>query len=229
MKKIILLLICSLAANIAFSQTSRHTNKITRDKTGYVKEYETTDFAFSINNGTALNIYDKKSNSILGKTQSIIFGATVFYNNFFVMADFRPVIVYIRNKNRILNFPPSQNFEGSYEITIFNFTHRFGYTYNLGGDFGIEPYAAYLRTNFVLADEDLRKNLNIKKGNGFTAGVKINKYFKLKGFGNYFVVYLDNNINYSGMKRIHPALGNSFYSVEVGIALKSWISRRKID
>jgi hypothetical protein len=31
------------------------------------------------------------------------------------------------------------------------------------------------------------------------------------------------------MKKIHPALGNSFYSVEVGIALKSWISKRKVD
>lgn len=229
MKSLLLFLIAILVAGSLFSQNSRHINKVTRDKTGYVKEYETTNFAFALNNGTALNFYDKKSKSIFGETQSIIFGASFFYNNFFVMADFRPVIVYIHNKDRILNFPPSKNFEGSYEITILNFTHRFGYTYNLGGDFGFEPYAAYLRTNFILADEDLRKNLKINKGNGFSAGVKINKYFKLKGFGNYFVVYIDNNINYSGMERIHPVLGNIFYSAELGVAVKFWATKRKTD
>lgn len=227
MKRITLLLICSLTVNFSFSQISRHTNKITHDKSGYVREYETTDFAYSINGGTAFNIYDKKTNSIFGKTQSVVFGATFFYKNFFIKADFRPVIVH--EKKSTLYFPASEPFEGIHDLTIFNFTHRIGYTYNLGGDFGIEPYAAYLRTNFSIIDDDLSKNLNLKKGNGFTAGVVINKYFKLKKFGNYFVIYIDNSINYSGMGKIHPALGNSFYSLELGVALKYWISQRKFD
>lgn len=229
MKRIYLLLIFGFAAGFTFSQNSRHIKKIIPDKTGYVKEYETTDFAYSINGGTAFNIYDKETNSIIGKTQSVIFGLTFFYNNFFIQADFRPVIEYSNNKYSILFFPASQPVEGIHDITMFNFTHRIGYTFNLGGDFGIEPYAAYLRTNLYIADNDARKKLNIKKGNGFTAGVRINKYIRQNSFGKYLVFYIDNNINYSGMKRIHPALGNSFYSIEIGIAFKYWISKQKFD
>lgn len=229
MKKIILVLICSLAANVVFSQTSRHTNKITRDKTGYVKEYETTDFAFSINSGTAINFYDKSTRTFTGNTQSVFFSTSLFYSDYFITFEYRPSIKFLTSQKGVLIFSNNSSIEGFFEANIVNSKFRLGHTYNFGNDFGIEPYAAYLLTNMYIYDDDVRKAINLKKGSGITAGFVINKYFKLKGFGNYFVVYLDNNINYSGMKQIHPALGNSFYSVEVGIAFKSWISRRKID
>lgn len=229
MKRIFLLLLCCMAVSITFSQNSRHKKKVTIDRSGYAREFETTDFAYSVNIGTAVNIYDQRTESILGNSQSFIIGFIGYYKDFFVMTDFRPVVVNLGNKNNILYFPANEAFEGNYEYTIFNFTYRFGKTYNLSSDFGIEPYVGYLRTNLFVQDDEIRKNLNIKKGNGFVAGVKFSKYFKQNKFGKYFVIYLDNNINYSGMKNIHPALGNSFYSIELGVALKSWIIQRIID
>lgn len=229
MKSLLLFLFAILVAGSLFSQNSRHINKVTRDKTGYVKEYETTNFAFALNNGTALNVYDKKTRPVLGETQSLILGITFFYKDFFFSSEFRPVIEHFNANKKILIFSYSGDYVGLVDANVFNYALRAGYSYNFGNDFGFEPYAGFLRTNFHIFDDEIRKKADINKGNGFSAGVMLNKFFKLRGYGNYFIVYLDNSINYSGMARIHPELGNIFLSAELGVAVKFWATKRKTD
>lgn len=228
MRKSLLLSGLLLLSMLNYAQQSKIKNKIGFDKSGNETEYKTTDFGYGFTGGGSYNFYDKKTSRYFGNTTAVVLGGSFFYDNFFAGIKIKPVIRYSDGPKEILYFE-NENFSPNtfFKVNIFTTQVSIGYSYNLASDITVEPYIGYLNNNFYAVEDSIQEQFDFNKARGLTAGFSINKYFKLKNYGKYFIIYLDNNINYSNFSKYHPALGNYYYSMEIGIAFKEWFIRKK--
>ncbi len=228
MKKSYLVFALLLWSVISYSQISRLKSKIGFDKSGNETEFEVTDFGYGLHAGGAYNFYDNKTSRFIGNTTSAVFGTSFFYRNFFAGIELKPVVRYSEEQKEILFFIDEDFGQNMFfKSNIFTTQIFAGFSYHLASDISFEPYIGYLNNNFYVVEDSIQDRFDFNKARGLTAGLVISKYFKLKTYGEYFIIYLDNNFSYSNFSNYHPSLGNHYYSVELGIALKKWFVRKK--
>jgi hypothetical protein len=102
------------------------------------------------------------------------------------------------------------------------FDYLLGYSFNLKRQFSIEPYIGYARHRFfVINEEELQKDLDLRTGRGFLAGATFNKYFQTKHY-HFIAVFLSFGYASTDLSRVHPSLGKGYAEASAGIAFKGF-------
>jgi hypothetical protein len=101
-----------------------------------------------------------------------------------------------------------------------------GYTFNLGWNFSVEPYAGVTFHKWEVYDEEkFNKHFSLPNHTGLHAGATLNKYFRLRDvhFLGLFAGYSYGLVNY---EKIHPSLESNYSEWMAGITFKA-IEKRK--
>jgi hypothetical protein len=222
MKKALTIIIFFIAPTCMFSQSTRYQTQIKTDKSGSEIEYITSNFGLQFSVGRSFLFYDKNTRIYFGNEMNSAIKLSLFYSNFFLGGSFKPNRGPLTDPSDTLHFDVGTE-PRSGSLSYLKTELFCGYTIELPYNFSIEPMIGYLRTSFTGQDENGNDFESLsKKVGGLTFGFSINKYIKIRNIGDYLVIYLNNNVNYSGYNNYHSALGNSFYAVEIGIAAKGW-------
>ena len=228
MNKTIALLALLLFSQMTFAQLEKQPPGIKIDRNGHEYTQSLSAFAIQLGLGGSLNYYDKTTKDYLGNYRGTSYALALYYSDFYLGLAIKPIGKKTTEPTKEMNFivtdPNLQGVNGQYsKINV-----TFGYVFNFPLNFSIEPYVGYLNTSFHMKNEQgeeidyLSKNVA-----GITAGFTLNKYFKLPGLGDFVVIYFTNNINYSNYSQFNAALGNSLYSMELGIAIKGFFRVKK--
>ncbi len=224
MNKTIALLALLLFSQMTFAQLEKQPPRIKIDRNGREYTQSLSAFAIQLSLGGSLNYYDNTTKDYLGNYRGTSYALALYYSDFYLGLAIKPIGKKTTEPTKEMNFfvtdPNLHGVSGQYsKINV-----SLGYTFNFPLNFSIEPYVGYLNTSFNMKDEQgveidyLSKNVA-----GFTVGFTLNKYLKLPGMGGFVVLYFTNNINYSDYSQFYAALGNTFYSMELGIAIKGFI------
>ena len=230
MKKNLVTIILICIPILTFSQNNRHQTEIKIDKRGNKIKRTTSNFGLQTGFGFSRISYDSETQKYFGIDKSSTYFLSFFYSNFLLRFSFKPIRGALSEPTDTLHFvKDTEPLAGS--LNFFRTDVQIGYTLDLPYNFGIEPTLGYLSTSFEAKDENGDDMNSIsKKVRGFTLGFSINKYFKLRSIGDYLVVYINNNINFSNYSSYNPDLGNSFYSIEMGFAVKGWfLNKTKLE
>lgn len=209
------------------SQSSRHKSQVLfNKKSGSEVQYSTRNTGLQLSLGGSLNYYDSKTKKYLPNYRGGSYGITFYYQNLLIGIALKPITSPMSKATDTIFF----NMNYTPTISIFNYIKtemNIGYTFNLPLNISIEPTLGYLRTRFRAEDEKGEEIDPIsRKVHGFTVGFTINKYIMLRKVGDYIVIYLSNKYNYSNYSNYYPAMGNSYYSIELGLAFKGWFMKK---
>jgi hypothetical protein len=211
---------------ISFSQLNRLESKIKVDRHGYQIEVSESNYGLQFGTGLSFIYYDSNTKKFTGNKSSTTYKLSFFYKNYFIGLSFKPINGSLTEPTDTLHFEMDSEFR-HVSASYYNTEILIGYTISLPLNFSIEPTIGYLGTNFMVEDEDGHKIESISdKIPGLTAGLAINKYIKLRSLDSYLVIFLNNSINFSNFESYHKNLGNSFYSIEFGIAMKGWFLKK---
>lgn len=95
-----------------------------------------------------------------------------------------------------------------------------GYSLNLKYNFCLEPYVAITSNKFFVLNEDsLGKHYQIPQVLGFTAGIGLNKYFRLKEF-QFLAVFVRYGHGFTDFRKVNSELGSGYSEWCFGIAYK---------
>lgn len=211
---------------IGFTQINKHSSKIEFDKRGNEIKYELTNYALQLSTGNSFNYFDKTTKKYLGNFKGSTYRLNFFYKNLFIGLDYKPVLKIISEQQDTIYFDHTQ-YQNNAKVRMYRTDITTGYTINLPYNFSIEPYVGILATSFRIVNKDeLDDNFELDKTRGLASGFIINKYIKLRSYGSFIVIYLDNNINYTNLNNFHPYLGNTLFSFEIGLAFKGIFERK---
>ncbi|MDA3891970.1 MAG: hypothetical protein PF517_09950 [Salinivirgaceae bacterium] len=212
---------------LSYAQYDRHQSKIKFDKNRNEIKVSESDYGLLLGAGRSFNYYDKKTSSYKGNTLGLTFKLDAYYKNFFFGLAFKPTTGSLTNQTDTIYFDISVPHE-TLSLNDPKTTIVIGYSIDLPYNFSFEPYIGLLTTSFFATDENSKEITELNhKARGVTTGFSINKYIRLRSIGEYLVVYLNNNINYSNYSSFHSSLGNSLYSLEIGIAYKGWFLKKE--
>ena len=190
---------------------------------GKESKYVMSNWKLKASAGVINYFYDDVTSAYFDNHLGANFKLALFYKNFFLEFGYSPAT--IQTKDTLFFFTANLSKEADLKIVKTDIT--FGYTINLPYNFSIQPYAGYLKTSFSVTNEEkIHKYFVFNPVRGYTGGITINKYIPLKNKGEFFVVYLNSNFNYSNYKKMHFFLGETFYAIEFGIAYKLWIGNK---
>lgn len=100
-----------------------------------------------------------------------------------------------------------------------------GYSLNLKYNFCLEPYVAITSNKFYVVNEDsLGKHYQIPQVAGFTAGIGLNKYFRLKEF-QFMSVFVRYGHGFSNFKKVNNDLGTGYSEWSFGVAYKGFAKK----
>jgi len=226
MRKVILLLVVVIIPLLSISQINRNEPKVKSDKYGNEVISKESDFGMLIGFGSSFNYFDSKTKKYLGNNRGRTYKLSLFYKNYLLRLAFKPVVKTTTKPTDIIYFNLPYN-PGMLEVINNKIDIVLGYSFDLPYNFCFEPTLGYLRTPFVVSDTQGNEIESISKNvSGITAGFSINKYINITPLDSYIVVYIANSINYSNYSKFHPDLGDSFYSFELGLALKGWFMKK---
>lgn len=101
-----------------------------------------------------------------------------------------------------------------------------GYSFDLEHNISIEPYIGLTRNLFYVINEDeLNKNFNIRPSHGLLTGLTLNKYFRLKEF-QFISVFLKYAYGFTNFRKTHPALGRGQSEWALGLSYKVFAKKR---
>jgi len=142
---------------------------------------------------------------------------SIFIKRFFIAADLRSMTFIPKREFQFNDFVVGEQAKFNHN----RFSIMSGYKFNIKYNLSFEPYIGYLITDFrVINEKDLNINFGNAKVNGITAGFVFNKLFPL-GDDAYFVLYLNNNLNYANYKKVNNGFGNYFYGISIGFGLRA--------
>ena len=226
MKKGYFLIFIIIVPLLSISQSVPHLPKIKMDKSGNEIKYTASSFGLQLGIGASFNYYDQETVKYFGNHKGSTYKLSFFYTNFSLGFAFKPIHGSITEQTDTIYFN-LDNLPESMSLYYYRTDITIGYTFDLPYNFSAEPSIGFLNTGFEIEDQNGVKIESVSKNVfGITTGVTLNKYIRVGGISEYLVFYVNGNINYSNYSKIHPLLGNSFYSVEVGVAVKSWFVKK---
>lgn len=226
MNRILFIFIFVFIPCLIFSQSDRHQTYIKTDKYGNTIEKKASNFGMQIGFGVSLNYHDSKTRKYFGNYKGSTYSLAFFYTNFSLGFAFKPIGGVLTAPTDTLLFKYNNNYTTA-NLSYVKTEIVLGYTFDLPWNTSFEPTVGYLSTSFRMEDQNGDNIESISRNaGGLTLGFSINKYIKFPRMRDYLVIYLNNNINYSNYSKFNSSLGNCFYSIEFGIAVKGWFAKK---
>ncbi len=111
---------------------------------------------------------------------------------------------------------------GAADLNPVKLDYLLGYSFNLPHHFSLEPYLGYSRNRFfVINEEALNKDLDLRTAKGIVAGLTANKYFPTKQY-NFIALFLSAGYSSARFSSVHPSLGRGYWEAAAGIAFKGF-------
>lgn len=165
--------------------------------------------------------YNAKTENWLGNHNGPLLGLTIAYGNFNFGVKFKPATV--RPKQN-LDFNGEQ-LTNNAKLNPNKIDYDFSYSVDFKHNISLEPYIAFTANSFpVVNEEELGKTYHINKTKGFTAGVALNKYFRLKDF-QFFSVFAKYGYGLTDFKKVNSSLGFGYSDIAIGIAYKGFFKQ----
>jgi hypothetical protein len=223
MKRAALIIIIGLFQLSAYSQLIQNDTVMRANIYGKKIKFTVSNFGIQMSVGPTKYFYDNKTENYFGNHWDPHFKLAFYYKNIFLGFEFKPATV---NPKDTLYFNTGNLFNEA-KLNIIKTNIEIGYTINLPLNLAIEPFIGYLKTTFLVINESqINKNFNLKPCKGFTGGFIITKFIDFNSSGQYMIIYLNNNLNYSDYSNMNSYLGNYFYAIELGIGIKVWFGKK---
>ena len=203
------------------------TDTISRDyehlKNGRVQDrgFECTkpsDFGIRFELGYDRFSYNPKTQAWLGNHNGALGGVAIAYRNISFGAKVKLATVHPQGDLRF----NGEALTPDAELNPVKIDYDVSYDFNLRYNFTLAPYVAYTTSEFIVINQDsLGEHYAIPKRRGFTAGIALNKYFKIKDF-QFFGLFARWGYGFTNFEKVHPDLGYGYSNLTFGIAYKGF-------
>lgn len=166
--------------------------------------------------GRSSYIYTPETARWLGKHNGGSFAIYIAYSNFNLGARF-VLTTTIPQTELILD---GKSLTSEAMINPIKTEYSAGYSLNLKYNLCVEPYIAITKNSFRVINEDsLGKHYQIPQVSGFTAGIGLNKYIRLKEF-EFLSLFLRYSHSFSDFRKVEKSLGVGYSEWCIGLAYK---------
>ena len=177
-----------------------------------------TDFGIRIEMGYERFFYNPKTQAWLGNHEGYMAGIAVAYHNFSFGA--KAKVATVRPETE-LTFD-GELLTAAAKLNPVKIDYDVSYDFNLRYNFTLAPYVAYTTSEFRVINQDsLGRHYDIPKRRGFTAGIALNKYFRIKDF-EFFGLFVRWSYGFTNFEKVHPDLGRGYSNLTFGIAYKGF-------
>jgi hypothetical protein len=171
--------------------------------------------------GRSSYVYTPQTARWLGKHNGASFALYVAYGDFnlgarFILATVTPQTELMLDGKPLTGEAKLNPNKGEYSA---------GYSLNLKYNFCLEPYIAITKNEFRVINEDsLQQHYQIPRVSGFTAGIGLNKYFRLTDF-QFLTLFVRYGHGFTDFGKVHSSLGVGYSEWCFGLAYKGFAQK----
>lgn len=169
--------------------------------------------------------YNARTKLWLGNHNGAIFGLVFAYKNFNLGFHFKPATVS-PGSELIFN---GDTLRKNAQLNPIKIECDLSYSIDFKYNFSMEPYIGFTRNSFhVINEEDINKTYTIPNSFGMTAGVTINKYFKLKEL-KFISLFVRYGYGLTDFKKTNDQLGTGYSDLAIGLSYKAFYKRKFLN
>lgn len=166
--------------------------------------------------GRSSFIYTPETARWLGRHNGGSFAVYVAYGNLNIGA--RTVLTSAISKTDLVL--DGKLLESNAKLNPIKIEYSAGYSVNLKYNFCAEPFLAVTKNAFyVLKEDSIGKHYQIPQVYGFTTGIGLNKYFRVREF-EFLALFVRYSHSFSNFKKVEKSLGIGYSEWNFGIAYK---------
>jgi hypothetical protein len=175
-----------------------------------------SNFGFRIEVAVSNYYYSQKVEQWLGNHWGPNFNFVFVYDKVNVGFRFKPATV-IPKKELVFN---SDTLTKAAMLNPVKIDFYLGYSVDFKYKISIEPYLGFSRTIFQVINEDsLNKKYSIPSAKGFSSGIVINKYFRIKKY-QYISVFASSGYSFVDYRKVNKNLDTGYFEWTIGVAYK---------
>jgi len=218
MKTISVLLVSFFISMSLYSQTIISDTAIVVKERSQSYYYIRKPWAFEAGVALTALIYDSKTvlwmNDVLTSSYKLeVERENIFFSTNFHLYNTSTTDDIVINHQKII--------EGT-NMNSLKYSFKLGYRFNLAWKTTVHTSLGIVKSDFIVLTKDYWGNsCKIPSQMGYLVNVGINQYFKMAPH-YYCLLFLDYNLNYSNYSKLSSDLGNTFHSIDFGIAFKFW-------